>query len=226
MSRSAKRYSDPMLGWRSKLRTARSSGTAMLVAALPALLGACAAISSEPVSEKLDPSTATTVIVVSHPVELVSGGGLARSTRDPFAYLAPFETDRMGERVLFLWISAPQAAGTSGGPRVLCNGAPIPLQPLTPEGAPTGPPVHASPGSMTPSGADAAELSELHVSHAPYLRPVPWNAQWYFHLTTDGLRCLAGADAIAIEMPGPAGTEQFNADHKAAAMLSAFARRF
>src|SRR5258708_7383237 len=92
-----------MRGWR--LAGAAVSG---LVAAL---LGACAALPlSEPVSEKLDPDTATTVTVLRQPIELYSQTSRSKQT-DPFAYIAPFETNRMGTRELFLWVSTPQAQG-------------------------------------------------------------------------------------------------------------------
>src|SRR6266702_3288403 len=71
---------------------------AVACALAAALLGACAtAPSEEPVSEKLDPDTATTVKTLNRPIELLSQTGRSKQT-DPFAYIAPFETNRMGAR--------------------------------------------------------------------------------------------------------------------------------
>src|SRR5579871_837336 len=90
---------------------------------LPCVLAACAT-SGEAVSERLDPNTATTVIILSRPVELFSQSGHGAAV-DPFAYLAPFETDRQGARQLYLWVSAPQNEGLRGEPQILCNGEPV-----------------------------------------------------------------------------------------------------
>src|SRR5215470_8347092 len=76
--------------------------------AMVAVLAACATVTSEPVSERLDPDTATTVTTLSRPIELLSQNNRSMET-DPFAYIAPFETNRMGARDLFLWVSTPQA---------------------------------------------------------------------------------------------------------------------
>src|ERR1700732_4860415 len=74
-----------------------SKGLELSCGLAAALLGACAAAPGEPVSEKLDPDTATTVTILSHPIELLSAN---RSKQmDPFAYIAPFEHNRMGDGV-------------------------------------------------------------------------------------------------------------------------------
>ena len=66
--------------------------------AVVTLLGACATTPTEPVSETLDPDTATTVTTLSRPIELLSQGTRDKQT-DPFAYIGPFETNRMGAKV-------------------------------------------------------------------------------------------------------------------------------
>src|ERR1700733_9508912 len=99
-----------------------------------AVLGACAALPpTEPVSEQLDPDTATTVTVLSQPVELYSQSSRSKQT-DPFAYIAPFETNRMGSKELFLWVSTPQAQGAPTQPQDLCNGQAMELIPLAQDG--------------------------------------------------------------------------------------------
>ncbi len=63
-----------------------------------------------PGAKGLDANTGTTVTVMPKPVELIVDK--ARGTKtDPFAYVAPFETNRMGSHELYLWVSAPQVAG-------------------------------------------------------------------------------------------------------------------
>jgi hypothetical protein len=109
----------------------RAAGAAGLAWAL--ILGGCASAPSDPVSERLDPDTATTVTILSRPIELLSPSNTNNRgpMNDPFAYIAPFETDRMGERALYLWVSTPQAQGAPQPPQVLCNGQALNLQPLS-----------------------------------------------------------------------------------------------
>jgi hypothetical protein len=213
---------------------ARFPGTpaagAVVCALAAALLGACAATpTEEPVSEKLDPDTATTVTTLNRPIELLSQTNRSKQT-DPFAYIAPFETNRMGARDLFLWISTPQAQGQLTPPQVLCNGQPLSLQPLSQGSAAAG--AHAGPGdNVAPSGGTGApvkvDLSQLSLSRAPYEAPVPWSTQWYFRLPADSLKCLADAEGISLEArAADGGPQQFTTSgRKNLASLDAFTRR-
>jgi hypothetical protein len=194
-----------------------------------ALLGGCATIPDEPVSEKLDPDTATTVTILSQPIELLSQSNRGKQM-DPFAYIAPFETNRMGARDLFLWVSTPQTAGQLTPPRVLCNGQPLNLQPLSQGADPAA--SRAAPGdNVTASSSSGVpvkvDLSKLSLSRAPYEAPVPWSTQWYFKLDAESLKCLADANGITLEARALAGDqEQFTtSDRKNLASLDAFSRR-
>jgi len=168
-------------------------------------LAGCASTPPEPVNDRLDSETATTVTVMQAPVELVSetphgGAGVC----DPFAYVAPFETDRMGERELYLWISAPQVNGPLAVPKVSCNGQALTLQ------------------------AVSGDLTEFKLSRPPYPTPAPWSGQCYFKLPQASLACLGTAQGITLEtQPAEGGTEpeRFTASGKALAALEAFARR-
>jgi hypothetical protein len=201
-----------------------------LACGLAATLGACAATPSEPVSEKLDPDTATTVTILSRPIELLSQNNHGKQA-DPFAYIAPFETNRMGARDLFLWVSTPQEQGQLTQPQVLCNGQPLDLQPLSQDSGAAG--VHAKPGDNVAlvggsSGAPVkVDLAQLQLSRAPYEAPVPWSTQWYFRLPADSLKCLADADGISLEVrDADGGPDQFTTSgRKNLASLDAFTRR-
>ncbi len=194
-----------------------------------ALLGGCATLPSEPVSEKLDPDTATTVTILSQPVELLSQTNHGRQM-DPYAYIAPFETNRMGNRDLFLWVSTPQTTGQLTPPRVLCNGQELNLEPLTqaadPEARRAAPGDNVTTGS-SPGEAVKVDLSKLSLSRAPYEAPVPWSTQWYFKLTPASLKCLADADGITLEARALEGEQQqfTTSDRKNLASLDAFTRR-
>jgi hypothetical protein len=211
-------------GWR--LAGAAVSG---LVAAV---LGACAALPpSEPVSEKLDPDTATTVTVLSRPIELFSQTSHSKQT-DPFAYIAPFETNRMGARELFLWVSTPQAQGQLTQPQVMCNGQPLSLQPLSQDAGSAVVHDAGKGGDFAGVGPDGSaikvDLSKLSLSRAPYSAPVPWGTQWYFKLSADGLKCLADAEGISLQAKASNGdAEEFTTTggRKSLASLDAFERR-
>jgi hypothetical protein len=193
-----------------------------------ALLGACASAPGEPVSEKLDPDTAITVTTLSRPIELLSQSNRGKQT-DPFAYIAPFETNRMGARDLFLWVSTPQAQGQLTQPQVLCKGQRLDLQPLSQDTDGLG--RQAAPGDNVTGGSSGApvkvDLSKLSLSRAPYDAPVPWSTQWYFRLPPESLKCLADAEGISLQARAADGVEeQFTTNgRKNLASLDAFTRR-
>ena len=194
------------------------------------LIAGCASMpTTEPVAEKLDPDTATTVTVLSQPIELFSQSSRAKQS-DPFAYVAPFETNRMGSRELFLWVSTPQAQGQLTPPTVLCNGQAVSLQPLSQDGVAVAD--AGKGGDFGGVGADGkaikVDLSKLNLSRAPYNAPVPWGTQWYFKLSEDGLKCLAEAEGVSLEAKAADGSaEQFSSvgGRKSLASLDAFQRR-
>lgn len=152
--------------------------------------------------ERLDENTGTTLTVIPRPVELVAerprGPG-----RDPFAYLAPFQTNRMGDYELFLWVSAPQDAGPLATPRVLCGEQAVALEPLQ------------------------GTIRDIGLSSPPYDAPAPWSAQWYFRLTGDALDCFASARELRIETQTADEQEpaRYLADSRALEPLIAFIAR-
>jgi hypothetical protein len=150
-----------------RVRTGIAIGAAFLA------LAGCATAPVEGESERLDPNTGTTVTLMPKPVELVVEKARG-SNSDPFAYVAPFETNRMGSHELFLWVSAPQAAGPLSVPQVYCGEEVVPLEPLN------------------------ASLQQIGLSSPPYKMPAPWSAQWYFRLSGEVLDCLASAPRIRI----------------------------
>jgi hypothetical protein len=191
-------------------------------------LSACASAPGEPVSERLDPDTAVTVTTLNRPIELLSQNNRSKQM-DPFAYIAPFETNRMGSKDLFLWVSTPQAQGQLTQPQVMCNGQPLNLQPLSGDSDALGA-ARAAPGDNVTVGAGApvkVDLAKLSLSRAPYESPVPWSTQWYFRLPQDSLKCLADAEGISLEAQAADGKEeQFTAEgRKNLASLDAFSRR-
>jgi hypothetical protein len=169
------------------------------VTLLSAALGACTASPVQPVSERLDPSTGTTLIVMSDPVEMVTEQNRGAS-RDPFAFVAPFEVDRMGDRKLFLWLSTPEDNGAVVRADVLCGTQALEL-PQT---------------SLNPAA--------LGISEAPYKRTAPWSRIWYFELSDSALGCLGSAARVSTVTHLEGGAEErFTAEAAQVRRLAAFA---
>ena len=172
------------------------------IPAVAAAIAACATTTtSQPLVERLDPDTATTLTVIKKPVELI-GESPHGPTGNPYAFIAPFETDRMGTRTLYLWMSAPSIEGAKLQPQLLCDGQPLTLPELD------------------------SDMSHIGLSSVPYASPVPWNVQWYFQLPRPALDCLAGAQKVALETHGTNGVpERFSVASEDLTDLKAFSSR-
>ena len=160
----------------------------------------CAPMPTE-ADERLDTNTGTTLTVMPRPVELliVRPSG---TKNDPFAYLAPFETNRMGSHEMYLWISAPQIAGPLGVPKVFCGDEQIPLE------------------------ETKETLKDMGLSNAPYNLPAPWSTQWYFKLSGEVLDCLARAPRLKVTtQAADAAPEDYTAEASALTGLGEFAAR-
>jgi len=156
------------------------------------------ATTSQPVADRLDPNTATTVSVINKPVELVGEAGHG-ATGTPFAFFAPFQTDRAGSRASYLWVSAPSIQGSQLTPKMVCDERVLALQGIS------------------------NDLAQIGLSSPPYASPVPWNMQWYFQLPDDVLDCLAGAKTVALESYGENGApERFTVAGKELESLKEF----
>jgi hypothetical protein len=158
----------------ARVRDAVAPAAAALAAMAIALLSAgCAAVPDNAVSERLDERTGTTLTSMQRPVELVSTEPRGNNT-DPFAYVAPFETNRMGERSLYLWVAVPDERGGAAAPVVLVNGSPLPGRPL------------------------AADARGLGLGALPYPAPAPWSAIAVSAIDEAALRTLAAAGTIEV----------------------------
>jgi hypothetical protein len=165
---------------------------------LAAALGGCASTPAQPVVDRLDPDTATTVTVLKKPVELVAES-LHNVGGDPFAFFAPFETDRMGHRTQYLWMSAPGVEHAKTEPQLLCDGQALKLSPV--EG----------------------DIGQLGLAHPPYEKPAPWSLQWYFQLPPETLRCLTDAQRVTLQTRADTGqSDEFSVDAKGLSTLKSF----
>lgn len=175
------------------------------VAFVSAMLGACAALPDDaPVVEQLDTETGVTVARLGRPIELYRETFL----QDPagrFAFIAPFETNLMGQRELFLWIAVPIEPVASAVPVIEVNGTALTL---------------GDPGR-------AADFAGLHKS--PYKIPTPWSAMYYFKIDADVVTRLSEATRLVIRVVETAKSGNvktvFAADTGADARLKDFAAR-
>jgi hypothetical protein len=162
---------------------------------------ACTTAPVQSVTENLDPVTGTTVVALSQPVELVTEQNRG-PTRDPFAFTAPFEIDRMGDRSLYLWISTPQDNGVVQHVQILCDGQPLALD------------------------SASLDLKQVGLSRTPYAPSAPWSGEHYFPLPEAALQCLAGAQHVSVVADLPSGTQdRFSTDASHLRSLAAFATR-
>ena len=166
-----------------------------------AILTACAVEPTEDEKQRLDTNTGTTVTVMPKPVEFIVDRTRGPKT-DPFAYLAPFETNRMGAHELYLWVSAPQVAGPLDKPQLFCGDQQVQLEPTN------------------------KSLKAMGLSDPPYKLPAPWSAQWYFKLPSEVLDCLASAKRLRIiTQSGQSEPDEFTAEAQALTGLSDFVAR-
>ena len=181
----------------ARLRTTWGTRCVFLACAL----AGCATARDDAPSERLDSNTGTTLTLMPKPVELIVERARGPKT-DPFAYLAPFETNRMGSHELFLWVSAPQVASPLGVPSVLCGETPIALEKY--EGT----------------------MADVGLSSPPYKAPAPWSAQWYFRLSGEVLDCFVNARRIrVITQTADAEPDTYTAEGAAISGLSSFVAR-
>jgi len=163
-------------------RNARCALLAIVFTCVAGLLGGCASLPDDAaVVEQLDPETGLTVLRLGHPLELYRE--VYRQERaDRFGFIAPFETNQMGKREVFLWVAVPaEGTGASTTPTVSVDGARLELGPA----------------------GNAPDFAGLRSS--PYKIPTPWIATFYFRVDSDTASRLGTAHALSVNVPGDPG---------------------
>ncbi len=179
----------------------RTLAAFFLAVALAGGLGACAPLPVDPDGTRLDANTGTTLTLMPRPVELIVDRTRGPKS-DPFAYLAPFETNRMGSHELFLWVSAPQVAGPLDVPQVFCGDELIKLETVK------------------------DDLAAFGLSRPPYALPAPWSVQWYFKLSGEVLDCFARAARLrVVTQAGEAEPDKYTAEAAALSGVGSFVTR-
>jgi hypothetical protein len=140
------------------------------------MLAACAALPEDSsVMEQLDEDTGLTIARLGRPMELY------RETfqRDPagrFAYLGPFETNRMGARDSYLWIALPVDLAADTTPDLELDG----------HGLALGPPMR--------------EASDVGLHKSPYKIPTPWSAMFYYKADEALIARLGAATTLTVRV--------------------------
>ena len=151
-----------------------------LLVIVAAALGACASVpDDESVVEKLDEETGLTVARLGRPIEIYRETFL-KEPSGRFAFMAPFETNQMGTRELFVWLAVPIELGAEDAlPFVTINGKEISL---------------GTPG-RTP---DFAGLLK-----SPYKIPTPWSSMYYYRVDPVLIETLGEAQTISVRVTEP-----------------------
>jgi hypothetical protein len=164
-----------------------------------ALLCACAQPVLDPTADDVDQATGVSVARLARPIELIATSNAGRN--DPFAYVAPFETNRMGERALYIWMASQQA---------------------TPDPAPT----LVADGQAVEMGEPQQGIEPMGLSKAPYARPAPWSLERYYRVNRAAVEQLARAGRVELVVRDPEGIEvRYAADPAALQSLAAFVAR-
>lgn len=141
-----------------------------------ALLGACASLPEDaPVLEQLDNETGLTIARLGHPMELYRETFMQR-TAGRFAFIAPFETNQMGSRELYLWVALPVDPAPGLNPVIEADGVVLDLP---------------SPGR----DAGAAGLTA-----SPYRIPTPWSAMFYYKVDAALIAKLGDTSKLSIQV--------------------------
>jgi hypothetical protein len=155
----------------------RHWGSALVLIACAATSGCAAIPNDSPVVEELDSQTGMTVARLGRPIELYREAA-TRDSAVRFAFVAPFETNRMGTRDLYLWVAVPiEYVDGTKPPIVAADGMPLVL------GAPS-------------RGAETAGLRT-----DPYPPPTPWSTAWYYKADANAIAKLGDSSRLTVRVP-------------------------
>jgi hypothetical protein len=187
---------------RRRFQTGVSRKCFLALAAFALMASGCSTLPEDaPVLEKLDTDTGTTIAGIGRPIELYREVSKLSLT-DRFAFLAPFETNVMGERKSYLWIAIPvERAVDTALPTLDVNGSTVAL----------------GTGSRDPSFANLAK--------SPYKPPTPWSATYYFTLDADKVAQLGAAETITLKLPDAENEALFTVKIAGDERLRAYAAR-
>ncbi len=159
-----------------------------LAAALSLLVAACSTTSATHVREQLDERTGVTVTSLPAPLEFYSAQPAAGLQAASFAYLAPLEINRMGQRNIYVWLSVLRGAEEDGDAADAMMHGPFDLR------------IVAGSDTVVPAFV-SAEARELGLGQPVYQRPAQWVGEAFYAVTLQDIaRMAAAADTMAIEL--------------------------
>ena len=160
--------------------------TAPLAATLGVLIAACATTSPTEVLEQLDERTGVTVTSLPAPLEFYSPRPERGLQAASFAYLAPFEVNRMGQRDTYLWLSVVRGAEERGDPPAA-------------RAAPPAVRITADAETLEPAFV-SANARELGMGQPVYRRPADWVGETYYAVTPQQVAQMAAANVLVLEL--------------------------
>jgi hypothetical protein len=167
-----------------------------------ATLAGCATPAVDPVLEALDERDGTTITRLAGPLTFIVEAPRS-SGSDPFAFLAPFESNRMGKRRMHLWVAVPVESKADITAVIWHDG--VELLRL--------------PGPSGGANRDAAAV------RAPYPATAAWQRQLVVDIDAAVLVALAQAATLTIEMRFADGhSERFASEEPTQAPLQEFRR--
>ncbi len=150
------------------------------------------------VQQQLDERTGITVTRLAKPLELTVTASPGPAN-DPFAYLSPFQTNRMGERADFLWLAVP------------ANGALL------------ADPVIRADGEIVTVGELSNSPTITQLEFGPYQTPAPWSRQFFANADDAVMQQLAKARRVEIMTRDASGEWTFVLEGDALRALAKYA---
>lgn len=166
---------------------------------LAMLVAGCATLPANEVLETLDEATGTSLTRLARPIELLTVKPRGPHS-DPFAYLAPFETNRMGQRRAYLWVAVPDERGDAQEATLSIAGSTIAL------------------------GARQSER-DAGLAQLPYRSPAPWSRIFVYELDATALRALASPGEWRLTLSRREGTAAFAGTPRPATLVADYLAR-
>jgi hypothetical protein len=174
------------------------------VAAVCALVTACAGEAVRPPVENLDERTGLTVASLQEPIDFIEMGTPSTLKHSSHCFLGPVEWDRMGDISYGLWLH-------------FAPGNDKPVGDIRAEGVVS---VAYDGGTLVLKTREAPKLVR-----EPYTPLVPWGQTAYFDLNADTLAQLAGSRGLQVILRGAdSSSVVFDAVGPTSATLKTFAR--
>jgi hypothetical protein len=146
-----------------------------IVSATLALAGCAALPEDQPVMEEIDNETGVTTTRLGKPVEIFRESFLSQAP-GRFGFIAPFETNHMGVRELYLWIAVPVDPAPNAEPSVTIDGQQLEL------------------------GEGGRDPEFAGLKRPPYRIATPWSATFYYKIDAAAVQKLGQSRRVLVEI--------------------------